>query len=96
MHPIYRKQFDTFFLNRFAVKGIPAPTFSLGFTAFNGTVTEYYHRPKDQADNIDYDYLEKFFKAYVLAGRLIANDPETPFWTVGDKYEAAGKELYGN
>ncbi len=81
---------------RFAAKGIPAPTFSLGFTAFNGTVTEYYHRPKDQADNIDYDYLEKFFKAYVLAGRLIANDPETPFWTVGDKYEAAGKELYGN
>lgn len=78
----------------FAAKGIPAPTFSLGFTAFNGTVTEYYHRPADEADNLDYDYLEKFFKAYVMAGRLIANDPVTPFWIAGDKYEEAGKELY--
>lgn len=80
----------------FAAKGIPAPTFSLGFTAFNGDVTKYYHRPGDHADNMDYDYLEKFFRAYVLSGRNIANDPTTPFWTAGDKYEAVSKELYGN
>lgn len=79
----------------FAAKGIPAPTFSMGFTAFNGDVTKYYHRPGDHADNMDYDYLEKFFKAYVMAGRLIANDPQTPFWTAGDKYEKAGNSLYG-
>ena len=78
----------------FAAKGIPAPTFSLGFRSFDGDVTKYYHQPKDHADSMDYDYLEKFFKAYVFAGRLIANDPETPFWTAGDKYEEAGKELY--
>ncbi len=78
----------------FAQKGIPAPTFSLGFNAFNGDVTKYYHRPGDEADSMDYDYLEKFFKAYVLAGRLLANDPNTPFWVAGDKYEAAGKALY--
>jgi len=80
----------------FAAKGIPAPTFSLGFTAFNGDVTKYYHRPGDEADTLDYDYLHQFFQAYVLAGRNIANDPVTPTWTKGDKYEAAGKALYKN
>ena len=78
----------------FARKGIPAPTFSLGFTAFDETITKYYHRPSDEAHNLDYDYLVKFFKAYVLAGRSIANDPVTPTWTKGDKYESAAKALY--
>ena len=77
-------------------KGILAPTFSLGFTAFNGDVTKYYHRPGDEADNLDYDYLLKFFRAYILSGRHIANDPTTPAWTAGDKYEEAAKALYGN
>jgi len=80
----------------FAAKGIPAPTFSLGFTAFNGDVTKYYHRPGDSAESLDYEYLFKFFRAYVLAGRSIANDPVTPVWTAGDKYEAAAKALYQN
>ncbi|MBL4663001.1 MAG: M28 family peptidase [Flavobacteriaceae bacterium] len=78
----------------FAAKGIPSPTFSLVFTAFNGDVTKYYHQPGDHADSLDYGYLEKFFRAYVLADRKIANDPVTPFWTSGDKYEEAGKKLY--
>lgn len=80
----------------FARKGIPSPTFSLGFTAFNGDVTKYYHRPGDEADTLDYDYLLKFFRAYVMSGRNIGNDPKTPVWTAGDKYEEAGKALYGN
>ncbi len=78
----------------FARKGIPAPTFSMGFRSFDGQVTETYHKPNDEAHTIDYDYLVKFFKSYVLAGRLIANNPKTPFWTQGDKYEEAGKALY--
>ncbi len=80
----------------FAKAGIPAPTFSLGFTAFNGDVTKYYHRPGDEADTLDYEYLYKFFSAYVMAGRNIGNDPVTPVWTKGDKYEEAGNKLYGN
>jgi aminopeptidase YwaD len=79
----------------FAKKGIPAPTFSLGFTSFDGDVTKYYHRPGDESHTLDYDYLLKFFKAYVLAGRKIANDPVTPVWNSGDKYEEASKGLYG-
>lgn len=78
----------------FAKKGIPAPTFSLGFTTFDGDVTKYYHQPGDEADTLDYDYLLKFFQAYVLAGRNIGNDNATPVWNKGDKYEEASKALY--
>jgi hypothetical protein len=67
----------------------------MGFRSFDGEVTKYYHQPGDEADTMDYDYLEKFFRAYVLAGVKIGNDPQTPFWVSGDKYEQAGKELYG-
>ena len=78
----------------FARKGIPAPTYSLGFSAFDAEITKYYHQPGDEADTLDYDYLLQFFQSYVYSGRLIANDPETPRWTEGDKYEPVSKELY--
>jgi len=78
----------------FAKKGVPAPTFSMGFTAFDDEIGKYYHQPGDHADNLDYDYLTKFFKSYVYSCRLIANGAETPFWREGDKYYSAGKELY--
>ena len=78
----------------FAVKGVPAPTFSLGFTAFDEEINKYYHQVTDNPETLDYDYLEKFFKSYVLSSRLIANDPQTPFWTEGDKYYEAGVKLY--
>lgn len=78
----------------FAAKGIPAPTYSLGFTAFDEEINKYYHQTADNPDSVDYDYLEKFFKSYVMACRLIANDPKTPFWTEGDKYYEVGKKLY--
>ncbi|TRX50201.1 M28 family peptidase [Fulvivirga sp. M361] len=78
----------------FASKGIPAPTFSLGFRAFDAEIGKYYHQVEDNPDNIDYDYLTSFFGAYVLACRLIANDPVKPFWVEGDKYHSAGVDLY--
>lgn len=78
----------------FAAKGVPAPTFSLGFTAFDAEIGKYYHQTADNPETLDYDYLYKFFGAYVLAARLIANDPNTPFWIEGDKYYEAGKALY--
>ena len=79
---------------RFAAKGIPAPTFSMGFTAFDEEITKYYHQPGDAPETLDYDYLEKFFKSYVYACRLIGNSEEAPFWLEGDKYYEAGKALY--
>ncbi len=80
----------------FAAKGVPAPTFSLGFTAFDDEINKYYHQVTDNPESLDYDYLVKFFKSYVLSSRLIANDPKTPFWTEGDKYYEAGMKLYAD
>ena len=79
----------------FARKGIPAPTFSLGFTAFDAEIGKYYHQPGDHPESVDYDYLYKFFQGYVLASRMIGNAPEAPFWVEGDKYYETGKKLYG-
>lgn len=81
---------------RFAVKGIPAPTFSMGFTAFDDEITKYYHQAGDNPNTLDYSYLEKFFKSYVYASRLIGNAKKAPFWIKGDKYYDSGKELYKN
>ena len=78
----------------FAKKGVPAPTYSMGFTAFDEEITKTYHQVTDNPETVDYDYLEKFFRSYVLTSRMISNDPKTPFWTEGDKYYEAGVKLY--
>lgn len=80
----------------FARKGIPSPTFSLGFRAFDEEINKYYHQPGDQVDNFDLDYAVKYWKSYILSALYIANTAEQPVWTAGDKYENIGKKLYGN
>jgi hypothetical protein len=79
----------------FAARGIPAPTFSMGFNAFDAEIMKYYNQPGDDPDSVDYGYLEKFFKSYVYACRMIGNADEAPFWIEGDKYYEAGINLYG-
>jgi hypothetical protein len=80
----------------FAKKGIPAPTFSLGFTAFDQEVGKHYHQASDQVDNFDLNYALKYWKSYILSAEKIANDPKKPLWAEGDKYESISKVLYGN
>ena len=79
----------------FAAKGVPAPTLSEGFKTFDEELMKNYHQVSDNPDTIDYDYLLRFCQAYARAARLIADRPTRPFWVAGDKYEAAGKALYG-
>lgn len=79
----------------FAAKGIPAPTLSPGFTAFDEDIMKYYHQVTDNPETIDFDYLLKFCQSFSHAARLIADKAERPFWASGDKYEAVGKQLYG-
>lgn len=79
----------------FAAKGIPAPSFGMGVDAFDEKLLSTYHKPADEFDTVDMDYLFKFYRAYVLAGRLIANRKGAPFWVEGDKYYERGVELYG-
>ena len=78
-----------------AVKGVPAPTFSLGITSFDGTIMKHYHQLSDEVGTIDKGYALKYIRSYVLAAKNIANNIVQPIWKKGDKYESAGKKLYG-
>jgi hypothetical protein len=79
----------------FARKGIPAPTFTAGFTAFDDTIMKYYHQPADEADeSFDFDYLHKYVSVFVYATRLIADDPARVTWVNGDMYQPAFNQLF--
>ncbi|MEL7123181.1 MAG: M28 family peptidase [Bacteroidota bacterium] len=78
----------------FARAGIPALTFSPGFSAFDATIAKYYHQLADEADSVDIKYLLKYAQAFTHTARLIADMEKRPFWIQGDKYEEAGKILY--
>ncbi|PZX53959.1 Zn-dependent M28 family amino/carboxypeptidase [Algoriphagus ratkowskyi] len=80
----------------FAKEGIPAPTFSLGFTAFDDEINKYYHKAGDHVDSMDLDYVTLYWKSFILAAQNIANNKEQPMWVAGDKYQEAGKKLYGD
>ena len=81
----------------FARIGIPSPTFSPGFRAFDGEARRHYHRPSDEAgDDFDYPYLLRFAQAFVRVARSVADDFTRPRWTPGDRYEAAAEALYGS
>jgi Zn-dependent M28 family amino/carboxypeptidase len=79
----------------FAARGIPALTFSGGTTGFSDEIMRYYHQVTDNPETIDMAYLKEYCQTFTLAARLIANRDTVPFWVEGDKYESAGKELYG-
>lgn len=79
----------------FAAKGVPALTFSMGFRAFDDAINQYYHQVTDNPDNVDYGYVQRYAQAYANLARKIANTQQRPQWKAGDKYEQAGKDLYG-
>lgn len=79
----------------FARQGIPAPTYSMGLTAFDDEINYYYHQVTDEPDTIDYGYVTSYIHSFVKAALLIADRDEAPFWVPGDVYEEAGRELYG-
>ncbi|WP_338872931.1 M20/M25/M40 family metallo-hydrolase [Spirosoma sp. SC4-14] len=79
----------------FAAKGVPAPTFSAGFKSFDAAIGKYYHQAIDNPESLDFNYVQRFCQAFAHAARLIADRPTRPQWSAGDKYEAAGKALYG-
>ncbi len=79
----------------FAIKGVPALTFSPGFEEMDDEIFKYYHQVTDNPETIDFDYLLEYCQVFTLAARLIADRDVRPNWVEGDKYEAAGKKLYG-
>ena len=80
----------------FAKKGIPAPTFSLGFRAFDQEIFKYYHQPGDELETLDMDYIEKYVKSFILSAISIGNSDQNYFWREGDKYYEVGRFLYGH
>jgi len=80
----------------FARKGVPAPTFTQGFTGFDAELQKYYHQPADEVKTLNYPYLNKYYGAFNLAVRLIANDPTRPKWTEGKEFIKTYNELYNN
>ena len=78
----------------FARVGIPAPTFSLGFSSFDNQIFKYYHKPADHVESLDLNYIEKYVQSYILSASKIANAPEAHFWIEGDKYYNSGIQLY--
>ena len=79
----------------FARKGIPAPSFTLGFTAFDDEINKYYHKAADEVESFDLNYAQLYWKSYILSAQKIANWSQNPIWAAGDKYEEVGKKLYG-
>lgn len=78
-----------------ARKGIPAPTYSMGLTAFDDEINYYYHQTSDHPDTLDYDYITRYIRSFVYAAYRIGNADQAPFWLPGDEYEEAGLELFG-
>lgn len=78
-----------------AAKGIPAPDFAPGFTAFDAEINKFYHQVGDSPESVNYNYLLKFCQAYIYSARLISDRATAPKWKAGDKYEKAFNELYG-
>ena len=79
----------------FAQQGIPAVNFAPGMTSFGPAIMKNYHQVSDESETLNFNYVEKYCEAYTLSAAQIANGPDKPFWKEGDKYEAAGKTLYG-
>jgi hypothetical protein len=79
----------------FASKGIPAPSYSMGFTEFDSEVSKHYHQLSDHSETLDFTYISKYVASYLLAARLVADRTSAPKWISGDKYEETAKALYG-
>lgn len=78
----------------FARHGIPALTYSPGITAFDEEINKYYHTVEDEPHTVDYSYITRYIRSFLLATKKVANANEAPFWREDDEYEEAGLELY--
>jgi Zn-dependent M28 family amino/carboxypeptidase len=78
-----------------ALRGVPAPTYSMGMRALDSTIFNRYHRLSDETGNMDMRYVVKWIRAYILAAQYIADEADQPRWTKGDPQEKAWMTLYG-
>jgi hypothetical protein len=80
----------------FARKGIPAIKLQPGLARMDDEIRKYYHRQADEVASLDFEYLTRFYRTFVYAVQLMANETKRPTWKAGDKFEETFKKLYGN
>jgi hypothetical protein len=78
----------------FARKGIPAIKLQPGLARMDDEIRKFYHRQADEVSTLDFEYLTKFYKTFVYAVQLLANESKIPAWKPGDKFEEAYRKLY--
>jgi len=78
----------------FSREGIPSVTFSPGFKGMDAEIMKYYHRPSDEVESMDFNYVEKYSRSFGLSLRMIADSGERLFWREGDEFYTLGQELY--
>jgi hypothetical protein len=78
----------------FARKGIPAIKIQPGLARMDEEIRKYYHRQADEVSSLDFEYLTRFYKTFVYAVQLLANETKRPTWKAGDKFEETSKKLY--
>lgn len=78
----------------FAKAGIPAVNIGMGIESFDENIKKVYHKAADNPETLDYEYLTKYFRAYVNLARQLANTSERLYWEEGDQYFEAGERLY--
>jgi hypothetical protein len=79
---------------KFALKGVPAPCFSMGMTKWDEEINTYYHQRSDEVGTMDLSYVVRFIRAYILAAKFLADDPTQPRWITGDLFKNAWRTLY--
>ena len=78
----------------FATKGVVAIKLQPGLARMDEEIKKYYHRQADEVSTLDFNYLTKFYKTFVYAVELLANESKRPSWKSGDKFEEVSKQLY--
>jgi hypothetical protein len=78
----------------FAKEGVPAVKLQPGLATMDDEIMKYYHQPADEVASLDLQYINTFYRTFVYAVHLIANDDKVPAWVPGDKFEEASKKLY--
>ena len=64
-----------------AVKGIPAPTFSLGIKKFDENITNRYHQLSGEAGNFNLNYAIKYINSFILSAIYVGD--KQPLWKKG-------------
>ena len=79
----------------FAKEGIPAIKLQPGVVKMDDQIFKYYHQAADEVSSLDLEYITRFYRSYVYAVHLLVNNGTRPAWVEGDKFQEAGKKLYG-